>query len=199
MHRGHLDLAILFFAETDPQMLERWGCADEIHLGKYIRAKDFGLEFGVTCNSLREIHRLEISFTFSSNWVIPYRGGCSQFLISSRKCDSSIFDWKYEFSILGGNITSFNNSSDVSEEYGSLLSTLSLDTIAGGWSEWSISVEDVMGVEVGKLEEELDNQEPRLWQISVLHCIRIPFFEWDVVFDRWSIHISVFIAELSWR
>ena len=31
--------------ETDPQILERWGCADEVHLGKYIRAKDFGLEF----------------------------------------------------------------------------------------------------------------------------------------------------------
>ena len=31
--------------ETDPQILERWGYADEIHLGKNIRAKDFGLEF----------------------------------------------------------------------------------------------------------------------------------------------------------
>ena len=31
--------------ETDPQILERWGYADEVHLGKYIRAKDFGLEF----------------------------------------------------------------------------------------------------------------------------------------------------------
>ena len=41
----------------------------------------------------------------------------------------------------------FNNSSDVSEEYGShrsCLSTLSLDT-----------VEDVMGVEVDELEEDL--------------------------------------------
>ena len=42
---GHLALATLSPPETDPQILERWGCADEVHLGKYIRAKDFGLEF----------------------------------------------------------------------------------------------------------------------------------------------------------
>ena len=43
--RGHLALAILSPPETDPQILERWGCADEVHLVKCIRAKDFGLEF----------------------------------------------------------------------------------------------------------------------------------------------------------
>ena len=43
--RGHLALATLSPPEIDPQILERWGCADEVHLGKYIRAKDFGLEF----------------------------------------------------------------------------------------------------------------------------------------------------------
>ena len=43
--RGHLALATLSLPETDPQILERWGCADEVHLGKCIRAKDFGLEF----------------------------------------------------------------------------------------------------------------------------------------------------------
>ena len=43
--RGHLALATLSPPETDPQILERWGCADEVHLGTYIRAKDFGLEF----------------------------------------------------------------------------------------------------------------------------------------------------------
>ena len=43
--RGHLALAILSPLETDPQILERWGYADEVHLGKYIRANDFGLEF----------------------------------------------------------------------------------------------------------------------------------------------------------
>ena len=41
----HLALATLSPLETDPQILERWGCADEVHLGKYTRAKDFGLEF----------------------------------------------------------------------------------------------------------------------------------------------------------
>ena len=41
--RGHLALATLSPPETDPQILERWG-ADEVHLGKYIRAKDFGPE-----------------------------------------------------------------------------------------------------------------------------------------------------------
>ena len=43
--RGHLALATLSPPETDPQILERWGYAYEVHLGKYIRAKDFGLEF----------------------------------------------------------------------------------------------------------------------------------------------------------
>ena len=38
---GHLALATLSLPETDPQNLERWGYADEVHLGKYIRAKDF--------------------------------------------------------------------------------------------------------------------------------------------------------------
>ena len=43
--RGHLALATQSPLETDPQNLERWGCAYEVHLGKYIRAKDFNLEF----------------------------------------------------------------------------------------------------------------------------------------------------------
>ena len=43
--RGHLALATLSPPETDPQILERGGCAEEFHLGKYIRAKDSGLEF----------------------------------------------------------------------------------------------------------------------------------------------------------
>ena len=43
--RGHLAIAILSPPETDPQILERWGYADEVHLGKFIREKDFGLEF----------------------------------------------------------------------------------------------------------------------------------------------------------
>ena len=36
--RGHLPLATLSPPETDPQILERWDCADEVHLGKCIRA-----------------------------------------------------------------------------------------------------------------------------------------------------------------
>ena len=43
--RGHVALATLSHFETDPQILERWDCAHEVHLGKYVRAKDFGLEF----------------------------------------------------------------------------------------------------------------------------------------------------------
>ena len=43
--RGHFALATLSPPETDPQILERWGCADEVHLGKYIGANDFGVEF----------------------------------------------------------------------------------------------------------------------------------------------------------
>ena len=43
--RGHLALATLSLLVNDPQTLERWGYAGEVHLGKCIRAKDFGLEF----------------------------------------------------------------------------------------------------------------------------------------------------------
>ena len=43
--RGHLALVTLSPPETDPQILERWGYAHELHLGKFNRAKDFGLEF----------------------------------------------------------------------------------------------------------------------------------------------------------
>ena len=42
--RGHLALATLSLPETDPQILERWGHADEVHLGKSFRARDFGFE-----------------------------------------------------------------------------------------------------------------------------------------------------------
>ena len=43
--RGLLALVTLSPPEIDPQILERWGCADEVQLDKYFRAKDFGLEF----------------------------------------------------------------------------------------------------------------------------------------------------------
>ena len=43
--RGHLAFATLSPPETDPQILERCGYADEVHLDKKIRAKDFRFEF----------------------------------------------------------------------------------------------------------------------------------------------------------
>ena len=43
--RGPVALATLSPPETDPQILERWNCAHEVHLDKKIRAKDFGIEF----------------------------------------------------------------------------------------------------------------------------------------------------------
>ena len=58
--RGHLALATLSLLETDPQILERWGYADEVHLGKYNRAKDFGLEF--ECD-------VQIAFKFFTRWI----------------------------------------------------------------------------------------------------------------------------------
>ena len=50
--RGHLALATLSPPENDHQNLERWGYADEFHLGISVRAKDFGLE------CLRDVQRL---------------------------------------------------------------------------------------------------------------------------------------------
>ena len=44
----------------------------------------------------------KIYVTFSSNWTFPYQGGCCQVLISSRKFDSSICDWKNKISIFFG-------------------------------------------------------------------------------------------------
>ena len=43
----------------------------------------------------------KIYVTISLNWSMPYQGGCSQFLISSRKFDSSICDWKNKCSLFG--------------------------------------------------------------------------------------------------
>ena len=43
--RGHLALATLSPPKTDPQILECWGYAHEVHLDKCNRARDFGLEF----------------------------------------------------------------------------------------------------------------------------------------------------------
>ena len=42
--RGHIALAIPSLLETDPQILDHWGYADEDHLGKLLQAMDSGLE-----------------------------------------------------------------------------------------------------------------------------------------------------------
>ena len=42
--RGPIALATPSPPKTDNQILERWGYADEVHRGKSVRAKDFGLE-----------------------------------------------------------------------------------------------------------------------------------------------------------
>ena len=42
-----------------------------------------------------------VKVTFSLNWSLPYRSGCSLVLISSRAFDSSICDWKNKFSLFG--------------------------------------------------------------------------------------------------
>ena len=49
----------------------------------------------------------KIKVTFSLNWSLPYQGGCSQVLISSRKFDWSICDWKIISPFSLRNITSF--------------------------------------------------------------------------------------------
>ena len=43
----------------------------------------------------------KVNITLSLNWSMPYQGGCSEFLISSKGFDSSICDWKNKFSFFG--------------------------------------------------------------------------------------------------
>ena len=58
--RGHLALATLSLLVNDPQISERWGCADEVHLGKCISERRILVSnFSVTCNSLCEFHTLD--------------------------------------------------------------------------------------------------------------------------------------------
>ena len=60
--RGHLALATLSPLETDPQILERSGYADEVHLGKYIYISERRIlvsNFSMTCDSLCESHTLD--------------------------------------------------------------------------------------------------------------------------------------------
>ena len=44
----------------------------------------------------------KVNITLSFNWSMPYQGGCSQVLISSKGFDSSICDWKNKFSFFFG-------------------------------------------------------------------------------------------------
>ena len=53
----------------------------------------------------------KIYVTFSSKWTFPYPGGCSQVLISSKKFDSSICDWKINFPFSFGKYDLFRNES----------------------------------------------------------------------------------------
>ena len=58
--RGHLALATVSLLVNDPQILERWGYAHEVHLDKCNRAKGFGLEFWYDVQySLCELHTLD--------------------------------------------------------------------------------------------------------------------------------------------
>ena len=44
MLHGHIALVIPSLLDTDPQILEHWGYADEDQLGKSFQAMDFRLE-----------------------------------------------------------------------------------------------------------------------------------------------------------
>ena len=67
-----------------------------------------------------------------------------------------------------------------------------LTTSAGGWSEWSICVEGVMGVKVDELEEDLE------WSISCFKGVMGVYEIWFLTVDPF-VWVSVFIAKLSWR
>ena len=67
--RGHLALAILSPPETDPQILERWRCVDEVHIWANISERRILVSnFSVTCNGLREFYTLD---WFLHVWPLP--------------------------------------------------------------------------------------------------------------------------------
>ena len=57
--RGHLALAILSLLVNDHQISERWGYAHEVHLDKCTERGILVSNFGMTCNSLCELHTLD--------------------------------------------------------------------------------------------------------------------------------------------
>ena len=172
------DLAISVFREVKKKL-----CSPKST--RLVGSKDGSWE-ELACESL--CSRTLSSTRFSLNSC--NHSGMSDYCLL-RTCSWSSF---FGFGIWFG---SCNHSSGISEVYGFLracLSTFSLDSIAGWWSEWSISwPEGVVGVEIDELEEIVD--KPRTTtgtQFSVLHCIRIPFW-WDAVFDRWSTCMSIHV------
>ena len=58
--RGHLALATLSLLVNEPQILERWGYADEDHLGKKSERRILVSNFSVTRNSFCEFYTLEL-------------------------------------------------------------------------------------------------------------------------------------------
>ena len=57
--RGLLALATLSPPETDPEILERWCYAHEVHLANVSERRILVSNFSVTRNSLREFHTLD--------------------------------------------------------------------------------------------------------------------------------------------
>ena len=57
--RRQLALATLSPPETDPQILERWGYAHEVHVGNISERRILVSNFDMTCNSLCEFHTLD--------------------------------------------------------------------------------------------------------------------------------------------
>ena len=117
-----------------------------------------------------------------------------------------------------GSLRSFLSTCDLDTDAGSesvphmsafALLSLSLDTITVGEVDeleedegWSIScLESVMDVEEWNLEEELAAKTGTTigTKFSVLHCIRIPFFNEMWFFDRWSIRKSTRFHRKAFR
>ena len=62
LRRGHLALATLSLLVNDPQILERWGYAHEVHTWTNVTERGILVSnFGMTCNSLCELHTLDWS------------------------------------------------------------------------------------------------------------------------------------------
>ena len=77
-------------------------------------------------------------------------------------------------------------------------SSTEVDTCTG-WD--SIPLRYVIDVEGWELEEELDDKPGTTigTKFSVSHCIRTPFFRWDVVFDSWSIRRNTRFQRKAFR